>query len=203
MGCRVQDPTHRFELQSVSLFLTSPTILFSVILLAVYLTIGIAGGDLVNPPWPVVLAQCDDPLPVFPWTLVTSIFLHASIIHIAGNALFLLVFGFILEEQVTKTRWVATFFLTGIAGNLTFVGADLAGFALTGLPNMSFPSCGVGASGAVYGIMGAATGLRGVILIIFIAGLDIFAGGGFFAHIGGLVTGLLLRGFWNSELKNF
>jgi membrane associated rhomboid family serine protease len=134
---------------------------------------------------------------------VTSIFLHASIIHIASNILFLLLFGFILEEQVTKTRWMTTFFLTGIAGNLTFVGADLAGFFLTGSPNSLSLSCGVGASGAVYGIMGAATGFRGVVLIIFIAGLDIFAGGGFFAHIGGLVTGLLLRKFWSSELKNF
>src|SRR6266571_2217144 len=61
-------------------------------------------------------------------------------------------------------------------------------FFLTGVPNMNSLSCGVGASGAVYGIMGAATGLRGVILIIFIAGLDLFAGGGFFAHIGGLIT---------------
>lgn len=134
---------------------------------------------------------------------MTSIFLHASVIHIASNILFLLLFGSILEEQVTKTRWITTFFLTGVAGSLTFVGSDLAGFLLTNFPNPSSLSCGVGASGAVYGIMGAATGLRGVILIIFIAGLDIFAGGGFFAHIGGLITGLLLRRFWNSDLKNF
>ncbi len=168
------------------------------------MAIGVLGGDIVKPLLPLALVQCDDPLPIYPWTLVTSIFLHAGIIHIAGNVLFLLIFGFILEEQVTKTRWVATFFLTGVAGNLTFVGADLTSFFLTGVPNMN-PltwSCGVGASGAVYGIMGAATGPRGVILIIFIAGLDLFAGGGFFAHIGGLITGLLLRGFWSSELKN-
>ena len=185
-------------------YLTSPTLVFSLILIVIYLAIGVLGGDLVHPLLPLALVQCDGPLPIYPWTLVTSIFLHASIIHIASNVLFLLIFGFILEEQVTKTRWVATFFLTGVAGNLTFVGADLTGFFLTGVPNMN-PltwSCGVGASGAVYGIMGAATGPRGVILIIFIAGLDIFAGGGFFAHIGGLITGLLLRKFWSSELKN-
>jgi len=185
-------------------FLTSPTLVFSLILIAVYIAIGILGGDLVNPLLPLALAQCDSPLPIYPWTLVTSIFLHAGIIHIASNVLFLLIFGFILEEQVTKTRWVTTFFLTGVAGNLTFVGADLAGFFLNGVPNMNSPlSCGVGASGAVYGIMGAAAGIRGVILIIFIAGLDLFAGGGFFAHIGGLITGLLLQRFWSSELKNF
>jgi len=184
-------------------YLTSPTLTFSVILIAVYLAIGFLGGDLLNPPVLLALAQCDGPLPIYPWTLVTSIFLHAGIIHIASNVLFLLIFGFILEEQVTKTRWIATFFLTGVAGNLTFVGADLAGFFLTGVPNVNSLSCGVGASGAVYGIMGAATGVRGVILIIFIAGLDLFAGGGFFAHIGGLITGLLLRRFWNSDLRNF
>ena len=188
-------------------YLTFPTFVFSLILICVYVVIGFLVGDFVSPLSTnssvlLFLAQCDGPLPIYPWTLVTSIFLHASIIHIASNILFLLLFGFILEEQVTKTRWMTTFFLTGIAGNLTFVGADLAGFFLTGFPNSLSLSCGVGASGAVYGIMGAATGLRVVVLIIFIAGLDIFAGGGFFAHIGGLVTGLLLRRFWSSGLKN-
>ena len=189
-------------------YLTSPTLVLSLLLICVYVAIGFLVGDFVSPlltnsPVLLFLAQCDGPLPIYPWTLVTSIFLHASIIHIASNILFLLLFGFILEEHVTKTRWMTTFFLTGIIGNLTFVGADLARFFITGFPNSLSLSCGVGASGAVYGIMGAATGIRGVVLIIFIAGLDIFAGGGFFAHIGGLVTGLLLRRFWSSELKNF
>ena len=189
-------------------YLTSPTLVLSLLLICVYVAIGFLVGDFVSPlltnsPVLLFLAQCDGPLPIYPWTLVTSIFLHANIIHIASNILFLLLFGFILEEQVTKTRWMTTFFLTGIMGNLTFVGADLAGFFITGFPNSLSLSCGVGASGAVYGIMGAATGIRGVVLIIFIAGLDIFAGGGFFAHIGGLVTGLVLRKFWSSELKNF
>ena len=188
--------------------MTSPTLVLSLLLICVYIAIGFLVGDFVSPlltnsPVLLFLAQCDGPLPIYPWTLVTSIFLHAKIIHIASNILFLLLFGFILEEQVTKTRWMTTFFLTGIMGNLTFVGADLAGFFITGFPNSLSLSCGVGASGAVYGIMGGATGIRGVVLIIFIAGLDIFAGGGFFAHIGGLVTGLLLRRFWSSELKNF
>ena len=189
-------------------YLTSPTLVLSLLLICVYIAIGFLVGDFVSPlltnsPVLLFLAQCDGPLPIYPWTLVTSIFLHANIIHIASNILFLLLFGFILEEQVTKTRWMTTFFLTGVMGNLTFVGADLAGFFITGFPNSLSLSCGVGASGAVYGIMGAATGIRGVVLIIFIAGLDIFAGGGFFAHIGGLVTGLVLRRFWSSELKNF
>lgn len=179
----------------MSPYLLAPTLFFSLVLISVYVIIGLIGGDLANPPWPIVLVQCDNPLPIYPWTLVTSIFLHANLLHIAGNVLFLLLFGFIFEDQVTKRRWITTFFLTGIAGNLTFVGAGVVGL----IP----PSCGVGASGAVYGIMGAAAGLRGVILIIFIAGLDLFAGGGFFAHIGGLITGLAMRKFWDSELRHF
>lgn len=187
------------EKGSQNVFFRSPTLVVSIILIAVYIIIGILGGDLVYPPLPLALMQCDDPLPIYPWTLLTSIFLHANIIHIAGNVLFLLIFGFILEEQVTRTRWITTFFLTGLAGNLTSLGADIASYLATP-PSMYIPSCGVGASGAVYGIMGAATGLRGAVLIIFIAGLDIFAGGGFFAHIGGLITGLLLRRVWQSGL---
>lgn len=190
----MQDPPRRLW-DRLSPYLLAPTLFFSLILIAVYVVIGLLGGDLTNPPWPVILVQCDNPLPIYPWTLVTSIFLHANVLHIAGNVLFLLLFGFILEDQVTKKRWITTFFLTGIAGNLTFVGAGVAGL----IP----PTCGVGASGAVYGIMGAATGFRGVILIIFIAGLDLFAGGGFFAHIGGLITGLAIRRFWDSELRHF
>lgn len=190
-------------------YLTSPTLLSVVTLVLVYVFVGFVVGDYVSPLTApnsgalLLLAQCDGPLPIYPWTIVTSIFLHAGIIHLASNILFLLLFGFILEEQVTKKRWSMTLFLTGIAGNLTFIGADIAGFLLTGAPNPNNLSCGVGASGAVYGIMGAATGLRGVILIIFIAGLDLFAGGGFFAHIGGLITGLALRRFWDSELRHF
>ena len=190
-------------------YLTSPTLLFSLSLILFYGFVGFVVGDYVSPLGApnsgvlIYLAQCDGPFPIYPWTIVTSIFLHAGIIHLASNILFLLLFGFILEEQVTKKRWVTSFLVTGIAGNLTFIIADLAAFFLTGAPNAGALSCGVGASGAVYGIMGAATGFRAVILIIFVAGLDLFAGGGFFAHIGGLVTGLALRRFWNTEVGDF
>ena len=205
----MQSPAQNFRKIPLSDYIMTPTVLFALALICAYLLEGFLANDFVSPlsgsnsQALILLAQCDGPLPFYPWTLVTSVFLHASIIHILGNIVFLLLFGFILEEQVTKSRWIMIFFLTGIAGNLTFVGADVVGFVFTGLPNSLSPSCGVGASGAVYGIMGAATGLRGVILIIFIAGLDLFAGGGFFAHIGGLITGLLLRRFSNSALRNY
>ena len=182
----------------------SPTLIFFIALLVVYIAVAVVVGNF-NDPLNLrnqnsiivfLLEQCDAPAPIFPWTLLTAVFLHANPLHIASNLAFLVIFGFILEEQVSKPRWVTAFFLTGLAGSLSFAVSDLAGSFLTGSPNSNFLSCGVGASGAVYGIMGTALGLKVVILLIFLLGLDIFAGGGLFAHLGGLLTGLVLRRVW-------
>ncbi len=180
--------------------LQSPTIIFSITLVVVYVVIGAIVGNLFDPLTSGniildLLVQCDAPTPIFPWTVLTAIFLHASILHIASNVFFLLFFGFILEEQVSKSRWVTTFFITGLVGSLGFVGYDVLGYLLSGGPPTL--DCAVGASGAVYGIMGTAVGLKVVILLIFLLGLDIFAGGGGPAHLGGLVAGLVLRRYWS------
>jgi membrane associated rhomboid family serine protease len=180
--------------------LRSPTVVFSLALVAVYVIIGVIVGNFFEPIqlqniFVDLLVQCDAPTPIFPWTVLTAIFLHASILHIASNVFFLLFFGFILEEQVSKSRWVTTFFITGLVGSLGFVGYDVLGYLLSGgTPTID---CAVGASGAVYGIMGTAVGLKVVILLIFLLGLDIFAGGGGPAHLGGLVAGLILRRYWS------
>jgi len=200
------------EPKKLPIYLRSPTIIITLILIAVYILIGTIVGDYAEPiataettgSVPVLLLmQCDVPLPIFPWTVLTTIFLHVNIIHIASNLLFLILFGFILEEQVAKSHWLMTFFITGLVGSLSFVGVDILGNLLTGFPNSSNLDCGVGASGAVYGIMGTAVGLRVVIILIFLLGLDIFAGGGTPAHLGGLVAGLLLRRYWSLSGRGF
>src|SRR6266446_2904287 len=178
--------------------LRSPTVIFSLVLVAVYVILGAIVGNVFEPLLSGnvildLLVQCDAPTPIFPWTVLTAIFLHASILHIASNVFFLLFFGFILEEQVTKSRWAMTFFITGLVGSLGFVGYDLLAYFVTGTPIID---CAVGASGAVYGIMGTAVGLKVVVLLIFLLGLDIFARGGGPAHLGGLVAGLILRRYW-------
>src|SRR6266702_1778069 len=154
--------------------LRSPTVIFSLVLVAVYMIIGAIVGNFFEPIqlqniFVDLVVQCDVPTPIFPWTVLTAIFLHASILHIASNVFFLLFFGFILEEQVTKSRWVTTFFVTGLVGSLGFVGYDVLGFLLSG--GTPIIDCAVGASGAVYGIMGTAVGLKVVILLIFLLGL--------------------------------
>jgi membrane associated rhomboid family serine protease len=186
--------------------LQSPTVIVTLILIAAYVIIGAIVGDFFEPiqlqnPVLDLLVQCDAPTPIFPWTVLTAIFLHASILHIASNLFFLLFFGFILEEQVSKSRWVTTFFITGLVGSLGFVGFDVLGYVLSG--GTTTIDCAVGASGAIYGIMGTAVGLKVVILLIFLLGLDIFAGGGGPAHLGGLVAGLILRKYWKLEGGSF
>ncbi len=179
--------------------LQSPTVIVTLILIAVYVIIGAIVGDFFEPiqlqnPLVDLLVQCDAPTPIFPWTVLTAIFLHASILHIASNLFFLVFFGFILEEQVSKSRWVTTFFITGLIGSLGFVGFDVLSYLLSG--GTATIDCAVGASGAIYGIMGTSVGLKIVLLLIFLLGLDIFAGGGGPAHLGGLVAGLILRKYW-------
>src|SRR6184192_4206330 len=132
--------------------LRSPTAIFSLILVAVYIIIGATVGNFFDPLSTgnvilYLLVQCDAPTPIFPWTVLTAIFLHASILHITSNVFFLLFFGFILEEQVSKSRWVTTFFVTGLVGSLGVVGYDLLVYSLA--PNAFIPGCAVGASGAV------------------------------------------------------
>jgi membrane associated rhomboid family serine protease len=184
----------------IKVILRSPTVVFSLILILVYIIIGAVVGNFFEPiqlnnTLVDLVVQCDFPTPIFPWTLLTAIFLHANILHIAGNVFFLLFFGFILEEQVSKSRWIMTFFITGIVGSLGFVGFDVLVYSLD--PNGFVPDCAVGASGAIYGIMGTAVGLKVVLLLIFLLGLDVFAGGGGPAHLGGLVAGLVLRRYWS------
>src|SRR5437879_11570738 len=179
--------------------LQSPTVIFSLVLVAVYMISGAIVGNFFEPIqlqniFVDLVVQCDVPTPIFPWTVLTAIFRHASILHIASNVFFLVFFGFILEEQVSKSRWVTTFFITGLVGSLGFVGYDVLAYFLTGTPTID---CAVGASGAVYGIMGTAVGLKVVLLLVFLLGLDIFAGGGGPAHLGGLVAGLILRRYWS------
>src|SRR5207237_9499310 len=158
--------------------LRSPTVIFSLVLVAVYIIIGAIVGNFFEPIqlqniFVDLVVQCDVPTPIFPWTILTAIFLHASILHIASNVFLLLFFGFILEEQVSKSRWVTTFYITGLVGGLGFVVYDLLVYSLA--TNSFNPDCAVGASGAIYGIMGTAVGLKVVLLLIFLLGLDIFA----------------------------
>ncbi len=75
------------------------------------------------------------------WTLFTAIFVHANLLHLLGNMIFLYVFGNTLEGVADTRRMLLAFFLGGILSFLlslpffppdaTFVGASAAIFTLT------------------------------------------------------------------------
>jgi membrane associated rhomboid family serine protease len=77
------------------------------------------------------------------WTLITSLFLHADILHLAGNMLFLYVFGNTMEEDLGATKTLGTFFFGGIVSFLLsllfynpatpLIGASAAIFTLSAI----------------------------------------------------------------------
>ncbi|HEY8394007.1 MAG TPA: rhomboid family intramembrane serine protease [Thermaerobacter sp.] len=81
-------------------------------------------------------------LPYLP--LVTAMFLHGNIMHLAGNMLFLWVFGDNVEDRLGRGRFLLFYLLAGVLGNYAHVIAN---------PSAQLPT--VGASGAVAGVLGA------------------------------------------------
>ncbi|HEY4230936.1 MAG TPA: rhomboid family intramembrane serine protease [Thermoanaerobaculia bacterium] len=86
------------------------------------------------------------PIPVF-LTLVTAMFLHGGFAHIAGNMLYLWIFGDNVEDAMGHLRYLVFYLLTGVIASLShvFVTAAFGG-------NPLIPS--LGASGAISGVLG-------------------------------------------------
>jgi membrane associated rhomboid family serine protease len=86
------------------------------------------------------------PLDWIPWwaTVITSMFLHGGLLHIAGNMLFLWVFGNNVEDAMGRLRFVAFYLLAG----------TVAVYAQSLLDSASTTPT-IGASGAVAGVLGA------------------------------------------------
>ena len=142
-------------------------------------------------------------------TLITSMFLHASLLHVAGNMLFLWIFGNNVEDRLGEIKFVIIYFVAGIAGSLLQVYIT---------PTSTVPM--LGASGAISGILAAylvyfprARVLTFIVPFFFVTlsayifigywvllqalnaylNLGVTGGGvAFFAHVGGFVSGLIL-----------
>jgi membrane associated rhomboid family serine protease len=82
-------------------------------------------------------------------TLVTSLFLHGGFVHLAGNMIYLWVFGDAIEDALGHLRYFLFFLACGAAGSLTH--------ALL-FPASTIPS--IGASGSIAGVLGAFLVLR-------------------------------------------
>jgi membrane associated rhomboid family serine protease len=145
-------------------------------------------------------------------TLITSLFLHGSILHLLGNMLYLWIFGNNIEDAVGHIKFVLFYLISGIAASMTHI-----------LLNMDSMVPVIGASGAISGVMGAyfllyprAKVLTLIPFFIFIRIIKVpaffflglwmilqimssisvsgagEAGIAWFAHIGGFIAGLIL-----------
>ncbi|HVO76857.1 MAG TPA: rhomboid family intramembrane serine protease [Candidatus Bathyarchaeia archaeon] len=83
------------------------------------------------------------PHPIF-LTLFTSMFLHGSVAHIAGNMLFLWIFGNNVEDILGPARFVVFYLLGGLAAHALHIASN---------PSSVMPT--IGASGAISGVLGA------------------------------------------------
>jgi membrane associated rhomboid family serine protease len=124
------------------------------------------------------------------WRLISAGFLHENFLHIAFNMYLLYLLGQMLEPALGSVRFAALYMTSLLAGSF---GALL----------LSPHSVTVGASGAVFGLMGAAfaeqrrrgidpfqTGIGGLIAINLVFSF-VFSGISVGGHIGGLVGGVL------------
>lgn len=91
----------------------------------------------------VVIDQAPVPFPVW-FTLLTSIFLHGGLMHLAGNMLYLWIFGDNVEEVLGSVRFVIVYLCCGLAASMAQILAN---------PDSVIPT--LGASGAIAGVMGA------------------------------------------------
>lgn len=86
-------------------------------------------------------------------TLFTSLFVHGGPAHLAGNMLFLYIFGRSVEDRLGPLRFTLLYLLSGVAGNV--VHAASAYLMLGPLAARGLYAPAVGASGAISGVMGA------------------------------------------------
>ena len=139
-----------------------------------------------------------------PWTLVTSMFVHAGFFHILTNMLMLYFFGSFLLGLVGDKKFLLVYFIAGLMGNVAFlaIGNQFA--------------TAVGASGALYGVMGAMAVMRprmkvyiwfmipvDLWIVVIIGALLIAPGIAWQAHLGGLAAGLIAGYYFRRQEHGF
>jgi len=143
------------------------------------------------------------PVVLRPWTLLTSVYAHGGLWHLASNAVALLIVGSIVERRTTRARFHAFFLTVGAVSGLAQVTVgSLLTLGLVGV---------LGASGAIFGCLGyllAGNRLAGgllarlplspratAVVVVLAAGLLAFLGSppgsALLAHFVGLLLGLV------------
>ena len=129
------------------------------------------------------------------WRLLTSVFLHSGFAHLAMNMISLYFLGSFAEVSFGRGRFLALYFISGIAGGLAYLYFG------------AFNSPAVGASGAIFGLLGGVFGfairrgtfsLRNPVInqLLVLTAINLFLGATIpnvsnTAHMGGLVGGFV------------
>jgi membrane associated rhomboid family serine protease len=134
------------------------------------------------------------------YRMVTTMFLHGSIIHIAFNMYILWVFGSAVEQYLGTMRYLGLYFVSGLAGS---AGALLV-FPYT--PTL-------GASGAIFGVLGAMmilewqvtgrlAGQAAMLIVLNLVLSFVIPNVAWSAHVGGLIGGMVIMlgyGHWGGR----
>jgi membrane associated rhomboid family serine protease len=195
-----ENPTHSFPLLTIILITSNIFIFLYQISLPDHPAIFESYGLI-----PVHLLE--SPLSSYP-TIYSSMFLHSGLGHLAGNMLYMWIFGNNIEDVLGKFRFIIFYLLCGTLAALCHISTDL---------HSEIPM--VGASGAISGILGAylilfphakvktliflgffitiiripAIVLLVIWMVIQVSSGIIASDGGvaWFAHIGGFIAGML------------
>jgi len=154
------------------------------------------------------------------WTVLTSMFMHADIMHLLGNMVYLWVFGDNVEDALGHVKYLVFYLLGGLVATFAHIASLFATLPSFGTVGFDIPS--VGASGAISAVLGAyvlfypRAKIRTLVFYVFISIVTIPAlyylgfwfiyqfmmgvfsltglssGVAFWAHIGGFVAGIVL-----------
>ncbi len=140
------------------------------------------------------------------WRFLTAIFLHGSLPHLLYNLFALALFGSMLEKLIGSRRFLLVFLITGILANII---------------SINFYDSALGASGAIFGVIGALIVLRpGMLVFAFwlpmpliiagvlwalgdVIGIFVPSGTANIAHLSGLFFGLLFGAWYKKSVASY
>lgn len=137
---RDKNPTRKFPIVTVLL------IIINVLMFFYQLSLGNRLDDLFfnYGMIPNKIVHLDFANPLIILTLLTSIFLHGGWLHLAGNMLYLWVFGDNVEDKMGRMRFLLFYILCGVSASILHILID---------PTSMIPT--IGASGSISGVLGA------------------------------------------------
>lgn len=191
-----------------------PLVTYTLIVLNIlFFLVEMSGGEAFIMKWAFVPSRfLANPIGDLP-TLFTSIFMHAGLLHLGSNMLYLWIFGDNVEDRLGHVKFIIFYLLCGIAATFAQLMFSLA----SNIPNL-------GASGAIAGVLAAylvmfpqgrvhvlmgraVIPMSALIVIGLWFGLQLLSGIGsinatadsggvaYMAHIGGFIAGFILTFF--------